>query len=375
MKTLTTLLTVGLALLPIAAQAQDVCNDTSYQGDTDVRLDVNLYSEAEWGFRCHVTDRISNLSGTENYEVEYRAAGFYVGRLMPRQSRSANRSSWKSCTVSNAPAKFTRIFPRRQASRTANIAPACSFGWVVIDELKSLLDLFRSAKSLTSVLDETDLETGADRELLAATTSFDLEQVEGAWHYSILVENSFDQPIEVFIDGPWSRLLGEPLEHNLEPGAGVEFLLKVPVGAAGDEPAEYTASLEFDDLNVDYGAMDISVVAPQNLGDELRGDINCDGSLSLSDAVFLNRYLFAGGAVPACHEAGDFNEDSVVDVSDSIALLNHLFMGGPGPQVESADCSSPRSDVELVITDLPAAAAPSPSTSSTQLPYFPPTSK
>ena len=59
MKTRTYLLTLVLVLLPIAAQAQSVCNDTSYQGDTDVLLDVNLYSEAEWGFQCHVTDRIS----------------------------------------------------------------------------------------------------------------------------------------------------------------------------------------------------------------------------------------------------------------------------------------------------------------------------
>jgi len=371
MKTLTTLLTLGLALLPSAAQAQDVCNDTSYQGDTDVRLDVNLYSEAEWGFRCHVTDRISNLSASENYEVEYRAAGFYVGRLMPRQSRSANRSSWKSCTVSNDAAKFTRIFPRRQASQTVNIAPACSFGWVLIPELKSLLDFFGSAKKLTASLDENDLDSGESRELMAATTSFDLEQVEGAWHYSLLVENGFEHPIEVFLDGPWTRLLGETLEHSLEPGAAVEFLLKVPVGDTGDEPAEYSASLEFDDFNEDYGAMNIPIIAPQHLGDELRGDVNGDGTLGLADAIFLNHYLFTGGAAPACHEASDFNEDSVVDLSDSIALLNHLFMGGPGPQVETADCSRPRSDVQLVVTDLPAAA----SAVTSPLPYFPPTSK
>ena len=122
----------------------------------------------------------------------------------------------------------------------------------------------------------------------------------------------------------------------------------------------HTASLEFDDWGVDYGHLDIPILAPGDLGDELRGDIDGNGSLNLSDVISLNRYLFGGGTAPSCHEAADFNEDNRLDLSDSIALLNHLFLGAPGPQDETADCSSPRADVQLIVTELPAAPAPAP---------------
>ena len=60
----------------------------------------------------------------------------------------------------------------------------------------------------------------------------------------------------------------------------------------------------------------------------VRGDINDDLRVDVSDAVRLLLHLFAG-RVAACPAAGDSNGDSEVDVSDVAYLLNHLFRGGP----------------------------------------------
>lgn len=60
----------------------------------------------------------------------------------------------------------------------------------------------------------------------------------------------------------------------------------------------------------------------------VRGDLNDDMILDVSDAVGLLLHLFAGRQV-ACPAAGDSNADEVLDVSDVSYLLNYLFRGGP----------------------------------------------
>ncbi len=62
-----------------------------------------------------------------------------------------------------------------------------------------------------------------------------------------------------------------------------------------------------------------------------RGDANVDGSLNLTDAIYLLVYLFLGGQEPRCREAGNINADSGIDLSDPVSLLSFLFLGGPQP--------------------------------------------
>jgi hypothetical protein len=59
----------------------------------------------------------------------------------------------------------------------------------------------------------------------------------------------------------------------------------------------------------------------------VRGDVNLDAALDLSDAVALLGHLFQGTGDVACPGAADFNADGGVNVSDPIAILNHLFRG------------------------------------------------
>lgn len=65
------------------------------------------------------------------------------------------------------------------------------------------------------------------------------------------------------------------------------------------------------------------------------GDANSDGTVDISDAVFLIAYIFSGGGAPAdCvipHGMGDANGDSAVDISDAVYLIAHIFSGGDAP--------------------------------------------
>ena len=65
----------------------------------------------------------------------------------------------------------------------------------------------------------------------------------------------------------------------------------------------------------------------------LRGDSDQNGTIQLTDAVFLLDYLFRGGRVLSCEDAADSNDDGRVDISDGILILRFLFSGGDRPRM------------------------------------------
>jgi hypothetical protein len=75
----------------------------------------------------------------------------------------------------------------------------------------------------------------------------------------------------------------------------------------------------------------------------VRGDLDRDESIALTDAVGLLGYIFLGGAPPPCRPVADANGDAVVDVSDPVRLLIFLFGGAPAlPPLsaeEEAECA------------------------------------
>jgi len=64
---------------------------------------------------------------------------------------------------------------------------------------------------------------------------------------------------------------------------------------------------------------------------DLRGDVNLDQKISVSDVVFLINYLFKGGPAPSPSFLGDVDCSEEIEVSDVIYLINYLFKGGPAP--------------------------------------------
>ncbi len=59
----------------------------------------------------------------------------------------------------------------------------------------------------------------------------------------------------------------------------------------------------------------------------IRGDANSDGSMDVSDGVYIFRFLFEGGVPdPPCRDAADTNDDGHVDIADGINVLESIFI-------------------------------------------------
>jgi hypothetical protein len=62
-----------------------------------------------------------------------------------------------------------------------------------------------------------------------------------------------------------------------------------------------------------------------------RGDATFDGTLDISDAIFVLAYLFLGGEAPRCEDGADIDDDGAHLITDAVYLLGHLFLGGEAP--------------------------------------------
>jgi hypothetical protein len=62
-----------------------------------------------------------------------------------------------------------------------------------------------------------------------------------------------------------------------------------------------------------------------------RGDANDDGSIDITDPVFLLNYIFAGGPAPRSIALADANCDGRLDISDAVYVIIYIFGGGHPP--------------------------------------------
>ncbi len=109
-------------------------------------------------------------------------------------------------------------------------------------------------------------------------------------------------------------------------GGGTFFTTTIAIDTTG----WYQYSFAFSD------GVDSVVTTPQAIYLEgapqfVPGDANGDALVSISDAVYLINYIFAGGPAPDPLESGDANCDSQVSISDAVYIINYIFAGGPAP--------------------------------------------
>jgi hypothetical protein len=64
----------------------------------------------------------------------------------------------------------------------------------------------------------------------------------------------------------------------------------------------------------------------------LRGDLDGNGSRTITDAIRTLQGLFGGWTI-RCPEAADANDDGAYDLADGVFLLEFLFIGGPRPPI------------------------------------------
>lgn len=97
----------------------------------------------------------------------------------------------------------------------------------------------------------------------------------------------------------------------------------------------YTVVFHVDDGrdSTDTDSVEITVLPYDVAPSTMPGDVNGDGIIDVSDAVFIVNYLFQGGPPSNPPAAGDINGDCFIGLSDLVWLLNFLYRGGPPPQI------------------------------------------
>jgi len=100
-----------------------------------------------------------------------------------------------------------------------------------------------------------------------------------------------------------------------------------------DQDVLGTANLYYEEPTTDYSHPDFLVEICIEPCDYLPGDLDGDGSIALSDIVYLINYLFKFGPpqFPLLVIA-DFNCNGKVSVADVVYLISYLFKEGPKPE-------------------------------------------
>ena len=138
--------------------------------------------------------------------------------------------------------------------------------------------------------------------------------------------------------------LSPPLDTVLPAGEGwtiIHALLAVSAGALEGEtsPMAITDQVGNPPVSVILADPSGNSFIPQTTdglftviigGTFIRGDVNIDGKVQISDPINLLDHLFADGSI-GCSDSSDANDDGSVDLADSIFILGYLFSNGPQP--------------------------------------------
>ena len=104
--------------------------------------------------------------------------------------------------------------------------------------------------------------------------------------------------------------------------------------------------------------------SPPLIADFVRGDVNQDGSINLSDVVLHVRALFSGDATLPCADAADSDDSGSLLVTDAIVTLGFLFgdqtlpppnlgIAGPDPTCDALGCvSTPDPTPAIIINEV-----------------------
>jgi hypothetical protein len=79
----------------------------------------------------------------------------------------------------------------------------------------------------------------------------------------------------------------------------------------------------------------------------LRGDVDQNGALEISDPIGTLGYLFLGSQTPGCLDAADANDDGALNLTDALYSLSFLFSGGAPIPPPYPDCGADRTPDQI----------------------------
>ncbi|MEM7263017.1 MAG: hypothetical protein AAF488_13575 [Planctomycetota bacterium] len=198
--------------------------------------------------------------------------------------------------------------------------------------------------------DATDLPEMQNLALtLYARTEFEVSGADDVQY--LIMRIRYDDSYVAYLNGievSRANLIGDPPAfdepasdlHEITGGAGTfdesidltQFAEFLDEGTNVLAIEVHNASLESSDLSlsaeIDYASG--SVEKPEPSEDFIRGDLDGDRRLSVSDAVAVLKGLFLGADL-TCLDAADANDDDLTNVSDPLFILSFLFRGGDRP--------------------------------------------
>ena len=107
----------------------------------------------------------------------------------------------------------------------------------------------------------------------------------------------------------------------VEASAGMFYSCTSLVGGQGTTFSSSHVGIDY--AHIDGGTSNPGYFTAKNAG--LRGDVNGDGSVTISDVTALIDLLLGGGTIS--NPAADCNGDSNVTISDVTALIDYLLGG------------------------------------------------
>jgi hypothetical protein len=79
----------------------------------------------------------------------------------------------------------------------------------------------------------------------------------------------------------------------------------------------------------------------------VRGDVDGDGNINITDAIALLGYLFQGSTALPCLDAGDADDSGRLNLTDVFRIVNHVLFRGPPVAPPFPDCGLDPSDDRL----------------------------
>ncbi len=196
-----------------------------------------------------------------------------------------------------------------------------------LDVEHAILDGLPRGAVVPTVTTETTLGFGAG-EIGAGVTRLATDQI-GLLHAVLVAEDGAD------------------LLNGMAAGGRTVFL---PLGPDGFAHATGALTRLFDQ-SINWA---LGIPNPPDGPEFLRGDVNADTFVDVSDAVATLAWLFRGSPSRPCADAADVDDDGAVTITDAVALLDFLFRLGPYPRVPYPDAGSDPTIDALVCDPEPA---------------------